>query len=144
MRSFVLPVLLTGLLSNSVAGAAPLEPPLDNHEIAFLCSLPGGLKAYPHVSNQPKDMEAFAAAAETRKGVTLRMLPQAISCQGKARTLTEGTEFLNQLGFSSDQSFAVVAGGHVRGPLNGQGGECYFTRKGEQWSFLGCMATWVS
>ena len=144
MQHWVLSTLLAGLGNSIAAFDGSIEAPLSEQELAFLCALPPHLKAYPHVSSMPKDLQAFSAAAERRKGVELRKLPPLIACQGAQRKLREGTEFLDGLGFSADGTLAVVSGGYLKGSLNGQGGECYFSRGGGAWSFLGCRATWTA
>lgn len=136
-----LPAIFLGLAAQP---SDSVEPPLTQEELAFLCSMPPDLKAYAHVSSMPKDRGALALAAQRKKNMQFRKLPPSITCSGIERKLREGTDFLDQLGFSADGTVAVVTGGYVKGPLYGQGGDCYFTRNDDQWSFLGCSQTWVS
>ena len=139
-------LMIVGTLLLSVLGAvgAPAEPELRGEEVAFLCGLPTDFKAAPHVSNVPADRKAFAAAADRRKSIVWAPLPSAIDCDGKRRKLRDEPHFLDRLGFSPDGTLAAVSGGYVLGDLNGQGGECFFTRGDGRWSFLGCGGTWVS
>ena len=144
MQYWFLSGLLAVFVSTSATSNGTVESPLTEQELTFLCSLPSDFKAYAHVSTLPKDRGAFSAAAERRKGVELRKLPPLIACEEGQRKLRKGTEFLNGVGFTADGTLAVVSGGYVKGSLNGQGGECYFTRSAGLWSFLGCRGTWVS
>ena len=131
-------------LSDTTAVDQPAPPQLSEAELGFLCALPREFKAYQHVTNLPTNADEFAAAAQRRRTIDVRTLPPAITCGGGQRVLSQRSEFINGLGFSPDGLLAMVSGGYQVGPLNGQGGECYFTLKEGRWSSLGCRATWVS
>lgn len=123
---------------------ASTSPGLGARELGLLCALPRDFRANPHIYNLPQDLDAFVAARTRRRELVWQRLPSAVSCGGELRALRSGSQFLDQLAFSPDGTLAALSGGFVLGPLNGQGGECYFTRTGGEWSLLGCRGTWVS
>ncbi len=136
--------LLLGFAGALSQAGETVEARLDERDLAFLCSLPGDLKPYSHISSIPKDSRAFGAAADRVRSIAWRPLPAEISCDGKPRKLRGDTDFLNKIRLTPDGSVAAVAGGYVKGPTYGQGGECVFVLNGDAWSFLGCVGTWVS
>jgi hypothetical protein len=115
---------------------------LDSRDLEFLCSLPPG---FTYRTGTPLPNGNMVDGFEWSRTVSARRtLPLEVSCPSGLLKLRGATDGLTQLGFSADGSLAVLSGGYAFDPLNGQGGDCFFTRSGRTWSLRGCAQMWVS
>jgi hypothetical protein len=84
IRIALLPALIFGLAKHFRCDGAASQPSLNEQELTFLCSLPRGLKTYPHVSNIPKDRKESELKSRTGEAKERHdaVASSAIRCQG--------------------------------------------------------------